>query len=305
MNAAAFQSRFSPLAVVLLLSAALASSDLLSAEPAAATHVLIVVGPSNHPPGSHEVAAGGKVIEYLLEQAEEVDVEAEVVSQWPLDKAVLDRTATVVFIGDTFPPLRMPDSSRIMTELATMMDRGCGIVCVHYATGLRAADVAADGEHPLLHWMGGYFATGCKHHQSKARIYPSAVISPATADHPTVRGWKPFTIHDEPYINNYFGPNGNQPAPGVTILATSPLPPEAPKPEAVAWGVRRPDGGRGFGIVMPHFFRSWKNDDLRTFILNGIVWTAKLEVPAAGIQVKLPDDLGRFGPASIEPQPRK
>ena len=67
-----------------------------------------------------------------------------------------------------FPPMRFPDSQQSLTDLGEMMARGCGIVCVHYATGLRAEDVAEDGEHPLLHWMGGYFATACKHHRSIA-----------------------------------------------------------------------------------------------------------------------------------------
>ena len=30
------------------------------------TRMLIVVGPSNHPPGSHEVAAGGRLMKYCL-----------------------------------------------------------------------------------------------------------------------------------------------------------------------------------------------------------------------------------------------
>ena len=61
------------------------------------------------------------------------------------------------------------------------------------------------------------------------------------------------------------------------------LPPDAPKTETVSWGVERADGGRGFGMVMPHFYKSWTNDDLRRFILNGILWTAKLAVPPAGV----------------------
>jgi hypothetical protein len=185
-----------------------------------------------------------------------------------------------------------------------MMKRGCGIVCVHYATGLRAEDVAPDGEHPLLHWMGGYFATRCQHHQSVAKIYPAATISPTAPGHPVSRGWREFTLHDEPYINNYFGPDGNRPAPNVITFATSQLPPEAPKREIVAWGIDRPDGGRGFGIVMPHFYRNWRDDDLRRFIFNGIVWTAGLEVPAGGVQTARPD-LASFAPASVEPLPPK
>lgn len=228
-------------------------------------------------------------------------IKADVFEGWPADSALLDQVSSVVFIGDTFPPMRLPDSAGIMKKLDSMMTRGCGIVCVHYATGLRAEDVAADGEHPLLHWMGGYFATKCVHHQSIARIFNAATITPATPEHPISRGWKEFTLRDEPYINNYFGKEGNRMAPNVTALATSMLPPEAPKPETVAWCVERKDSGRGFGIVMPHFIKSWQQEDLRRFILNGIVWSAKLEVPKEGVQTPLPDLL-TFEPKAIEPQ---
>lgn len=272
---------------------------------AADARVLIVVGPSKHPPGSHEVAAGGRLMKHCLEHMTNLPgVKADVVEGWP-DKALRDAASTVVFIGDQFPPNRLPKAQRNLAELAEMMKRGCGIACVHYATGLTQGDVAEDGEHPLLHWMGGYFATRCKHHQSVARIFPVATVSPAV-EHPINRGWKEFTLHDEPYINNYFGKDGNRPATNVTALATSLLPPEAPKRETVAWCVERPDGGRGFGIVMPHFYRNWRVDDLRRFLLNGIVWTAKLQVPAEGVHTSAPD-LGSFQPDSIEyvPPPPK
>ena len=289
------------LAAFTLLAAVLFSAP----DVRAGTRVLIVVGPSNHPPGSHEVAAGGRLMRHCIEHMANVPgVKADVFNEWPKDQAVLDAAATVVFIGDNFPPMRMPDSAAIMTQLGAMMERGCGIVCVHYATGLRAEDVAADGAHPLLGWLGGYFATKCAHHQSIAKIYAAATITPVAAAHPVSRGWKEFTLHDEPYINNYFGGEGNAVLPGVTVLATSMLPPESPKSERVAWCVERADGGRGFGIVMPHFFRNWKMDDLRRFILNGIVWTAKLDVPAGGVQTAL-SDLAAFAPASIEPLPPK
>ncbi len=289
-------------AAVLSFATVSAAADSAADKPTA--QILIVVGPSSHPPGSHEAAAGGRLLAHALEHAENLrGVRTEVVAEWPQDRKRLEEVAAVVFIGDTFPPMRMPQSERIMQELAAMTARGCGIVCLHYATGLRAEDVAADGEHPLLHWMGGYFATRCKHHQSIAKIYPAAVVTPAASDHPVSRGWTEFTIHDEPYINNYFGPNGNKLAPGVVAFATSQLPPEDPKTEIVAWGVERPDGGRGFGIVMPHFYKNWALDDLRTFILNGVVWTARVDIPKNGVRTARPD-LAAFAPASIEPKPR-
>lgn len=54
---------------------------------------------------------------------------------------------------------------------------------------------------------------------------------------------------------------------------------------------------------MPHFYRNWKLADLRRYVLNGIAWTAKLDVPATGVQTTLPD-LSTFNPVSIEPIPR-
>jgi hypothetical protein len=259
---------------------------------------LVIVGPSKHPPGTHEVVATGKLIQYCIQQIGVPGVKVELLSEWPDDAMVLQQTSSIVFVGDFFPPTRMDGTSRIMGDLAVMMDRGCGIVCVHYATGLGAQDVAEDGEHPLLRWMGGYFATKCKHHQSVARVFEKATINPTKVRHDIHRGWESFTIHDEPYINNYFGKSGM--AAGVVPLATALLPPEAPKEEVVAWAVERPDGGRGVGIVMPHFYRNWRQNDLRKLILNSIAWSAKLDIPEDGCEVSLPD-LASFTPDSIDP----
>ncbi len=267
------------------------------------TRVLIVVGPSNHPPGTHEVAAGGRLLKHCVEAFASAQWKADLITQWPKDAAQeFAHVATIVFIGDLFPPEVMPERNTIMNDLAAMMKAGCGIVCLHYATGLQAQHVAADGDHPLLHWMGGYFATRCRHHQSIARVFRQATIEPAEKNHPVLRGWKAFTIHDEPYINNYFGANG--PAKNVTALATAMLPPEKPHRETVAWAVERADGGRGVGIVMPHFYRNWANDDLRVLILNAIVWSAKQQVPQEGVKVRLPD-LATFRPDAVEPPPHK
>src|SRR5688572_27690966 len=103
-----------------------------SAEP---TRVLIVVGPSNHPPGTHEVAAGARLVEHCLEHAENVrGIEAETIEKWPDDRMRLQKIAAVVFSGDRFPPEEMEGRDRIMADLTAMMDHGCGLVCFHYAT---------------------------------------------------------------------------------------------------------------------------------------------------------------------------
>ena len=50
------------------------------------------------------------------------------------------------------------------------------------------------------------------------------------------------------------------------------------------WSVERPDGGRGFGFTGAHFHDNWGNDNFRKMVLNALVWIAKGEVPANGIE---------------------
>lgn len=296
-------------ASVLAASLLLAGVVLLSqaqegiAADAPKAKVLIVAGPCQHPPGTHEAAAGARLLTHCIEHAENIGpVSAELWEAWPKEGGVPEGTSTIVFIGDIFPPERMDDRDKIMAELTKLMDQGCGIVCIHYATGLRGEHVSEDGDHPLLHWMGGYFATGgCKHHRSTARVCPATLV-PEDADHPILEGWKKFAFDDEPYWNNYFGKDGM--APNVTSLVYAMLPATDPKKETIGWAVQRKDGGRGVGLVVPHFFRNWRIDDLRTLVLNSIVWTAKLDVPAAGVKSALPD-LATFKPDAVDPQPRR
>src|SRR5215218_7814041 len=76
------------LALVLLLRAA----SLIGAE---APHILIVVGPSSHPPGSHEVLASAKVMKHCLETMSNVPVaKVDLFQEWPKDPAVLAGAST-------------------------------------------------------------------------------------------------------------------------------------------------------------------------------------------------------------------
>jgi type 1 glutamine amidotransferase len=66
------------------------------------------------------------------------------------------------------------------------------------------------------------------------------------------------------------------------------------EPQIVAWTCERPDGGRGFGFTGGHYHRNWGNDDVRRLVLNAILWTAKVEVPATGVASKVTEaDLKR------------
>jgi hypothetical protein len=55
----------------------------------------------------------------------------------------------------------------------------------------------------------------------------------------------------------------------------------------VGWAVERKDGGRGFGFTGGHYFANWWLPDFRRLVLNAIAWTAKIDVPAGGVESTL------------------
>ena len=61
----------------------------------------------------------------------------------------------------------------------------------------------------------------------------------------------------------------------------------AARAEAMMWVVDRTDGGRGMGFTGGHFHKNWANDEFRKVVLNSMLWLAKAEVPAEGVESQL------------------
>ena len=62
------------------------------------------------------------------------------------------------------------------------------------------------------------------------------------------------------------------------------------EPQHLGWCVERPDRGRGFGCTGGHYHQNWGNDQFRKLILNGILWTAKMEVSEGGVSTPTPTE---------------
>ena len=117
---------------------------------------------------------------------------------------------------------------------------------------------------------------------------------------------EPFSLEDEWYYHMRFRENMQ----GVTAVLSTIAPestlerPDGPhsgnphvrasvakgEPQHLGWCVERPDGGRGFGFTGGHYHQNWRDDQFRKFVLNGIVWTAKMEVPEKGISTPTPTE---------------
>ncbi len=257
--------------------------------------LVMIAGPASHPPLMHEFRAGSILLQKRLEKVP--GLRTVLVTQgWPTkvvngervdDFSVFDG-ADAIFIYSDGGAKHLALQGDRREFLRGLMARGVSLGCAHYAVEVPAGAGGAEWKA----WIGGYYET----HFSCNPIWEAEYRDLPV--HPITRGVRPFRTKDEWYFNMRFR-DGKE---GVadTLVATpsdavrdgpyvSPKGPyphiqaEKGRPETTLWAVERPDGGRGLGFTGGHFHLNWQNDDQRRLVLNALVWLAKLEVPAGGI----------------------
>ena len=260
--------------------------------------VVFVAGSPSHGYLSHEHNAGCLLLaEKLNTDREEngLPVVASVYTNgWPKDPTAFDYADTVVSYCDGGGKHYLNDR---LEQFDALMEAGVGLVCIHYAVETVPGE---PGEH-FLKWMGGFFE-------------PFWSVNPhwtarfdALPEHEITRGVQPFEINDEWYYHMRFVPELKNVTPILSDLppreslnrkdghhSGNPFVREAvlqrKERQHVAWAFERAGGGRGFGFTGGHFHKNWQHDDFRKTVLNAIVWTAGLEVPAEGVASATPTD---------------
>ncbi len=273
---------------VLVALCAAAALCGFGASQAAAAKIVFIAGPPSHGPGDHEHRAGCLLLAKCLGAVP--GVTSMVYSNgWPhVDDAFEDAAAVIMFSdgGGGHPVLR-GDRLKVLGALA---DKGVGIGCLHYAVEVPKERAGKE----FLKWIGGYFETYYSVNpfwDANFKTFP---------DHPVTRGVEPFKLRDEWYYHMRFPEDMK----GVTPILTD-IPPDRTRgrpgandphggnpevqkhsgePEHVMWVLERPDGGRGFGFTGGHSHSFWGNESFRKVVLNAILWSAKVEVPARGVE---------------------
>ncbi len=250
---------------------------------------LLLAGTPSHGFGAHDHLAGCSLLAKLINQSG-LPIEAEVHSlqkqDWPTaEKLAAANTILIYSDGGGGHPFNAH-----LDELNGIVSKGTGIVCIHYGVETTAGP---NGD-AFLNWIGGFFEP----HWSVNPHWVAHYTKLPT--HPTTRGVKPFATNDEWYYHMRFLDKME----GVTPILTD-LPPnetlsrgdgdhsgnpevrkailERKEPQHMAWARERPDGGRGFGTSGGHVHWNWGNDQFRKLVLNAIVWTAGVDVPADGV----------------------
>lgn len=248
-----------------------------SAAAAEPVKIVLLAGRPSHAPGDHEFNAGISLLEKMLRQ--NGDIEPVVVrGGWPEDESVFEGARSLVFFMDGGRRHPMVQDERLQL-LESYMKKGVGMACLHYAV-----EVPAERGGPqLLDWIGGYYEMGYSKNP-----HNDVTVTRAAPEHPISRGWETFRANDEWYYQIRFREND----PRVTPILTAMLPTDAPRLETLAWARERADGGRGFGFTGAHSHANWGNDDFRRLLVNAVLWTAKVEIPAQGARCEItPQDL--------------
>ena len=269
----------------IVLALALAATAFSAS--AADRKIILIAGKPSHGPGDHEFRAGSLLLKKCLDGVPGIKAEVHDLG-WPKDESAFDGAAAVLIYADGSGghPAVQGNHLKLIGDL---VKKGVGFGCAHYGV-----EVLKDKGGPeFLDWIGGYY----EHQFSCNPMWkPEFTEFP---QHAITRGVKPFAVVDEWYFNMRF----RHEMKGVTpILIAKPsdavrdgpyVYPKGPYPhiqeakgraEAMMWVYERPDGGRGLGFTGGHKHVNWGNENFRKVVLNGLLWLAKAEVPANGVE---------------------
>ncbi len=244
------------------------------------TRIVLVAGVNSAKIGEHEYFAGTVLLADLLRQTPGV---FPIIARdgWPKNPKIFEGAKSIFFFmdgGGAQPYLRADR----MAILEKHMASGVGHVQLH-----NIVDYPETTGDRVMPWLGGVWdkKISCRAHWvAEIKDLP---------DHPISRGVKPFSIDDGWLYNMRFAPDMKGITPLVKIVppektrSTADARKHPGRPEIVGWAFDRPDGGRTFAFTGGHLHSNLGDENLRRFLVNGILWTAHVDVPAAGAPVRL------------------
>ena len=267
--------------------------------------IVLIAGKPSHPAGMHEFRAGCLLFQKAMSSIPGVTVQVYDLG-WPAkmvdgarvdDNSAFDNADAVLIYADGGKghPALQGDHLKIVEGLAA---KGVGLGFAHYGVEVPTGE-PGDAMHRMI---GGFYET-------KWSVNP--MWKPAfdkLPTHPVTRGVGPFATHDEWYFNMRWSPDAAVKARITPILVATPsdevrkgpyVSPRGPydhivadsgKAETMMWVTERPDGGRGFGFTGGHTHVNWGDPNQRRIMLNALLWIAKVDVPARGVEDRITAD---------------
>ncbi len=252
------------------------SISLLAATPRT---VLFVVGPDSHGPGEHRFAESAELLAAALD-ASGLPVKSDVSRGWPAEDVLAQADALVIYSDGLGDHVAAGHETALRRHLA----EGRGLAVLHFALEPHPGPLAD----LVLEAVGGRFETD----RSVNPVW--TLRDPILAEHPVTRGITSFESKDEWYFHLRFRPGAVpllQGHPPVSTLGNDGPRSGNPsvraalakgEPQTLAWAYET-NGRRAFGFTGGHYLRNWTEAPVRTLVLNGIAWIARVEIPPAGV----------------------
>ena len=116
--------------------------------------------------------------------------------------------------------------------------------------------------------------------------------------HPVLNGVTPFEAPGDGWLFNLHFAEGATPllvgAVPDKVRTTADAKAHTGRDEVIAWAFERSGGGRGFGFTGADLHKSWSYESQRRLVVNGILWSAGVDVPKGGAKTTFAEtDLNR------------
>lgn len=252
------------------------------------TKIVLIAGSNLFKPGEHEYVAGCAVLSDLLKQTPGVG--PVLALDWPKRPETLVGAKAVVCLFDGGDKHALLAADR-MAQVRKLADEGVGLVGFH-----QFVDVPKDVGDRMRDLMGAAWEKG--HSQRAHWVTRFGTF----AEHAVSRGVAPFQIDDGWLFKLRFVPELKGVTPLLRTVSPKAASQELNDDAIVAWLYERPDGGRSFNFTGTHLHASLAEEGYRRFLVNGILWTAGIEIPQTGAPVSLTSEgLNKY----LKPVPAK
>jgi type 1 glutamine amidotransferase len=247
----------------------LLACGVTAAEEKAAAKILFVGKNPDHPFGSHMYLHTCGMLAKCVELTP--GTETTVSNGWPEEAQKREGVKAIVVYTSPAAELLLDGPQR--EQVDRLMKSGVGLVTIHWASSVNKDNFEQLGP-TWLSYLGGTWVSNVGLSSGRS------TLKQLVPDHPICRGWKEYEFEDEYYLN-------------PTIEKATPLlqvKERGGKDVIVGWAYERPDGGRAFATTLGHPYSNFQDERFRRMIVNGILWSAHVEVPKEGAPVNMSDE---------------
>jgi mannose-6-phosphate isomerase-like protein (cupin superfamily)/type 1 glutamine amidotransferase len=261
-----------------------------AAAPGGPTIVLIGGDKQGYPRTEHDYPDGILAIERLIKGSTQLQALNPTVKSFPAGfpsdlSQIADADVVLLYFGMDYRTMSdVLDSKPRRDSIERLMEKGAGLIALHQASTVPDRTSVI----PMADWLGGVRFGMADRTTEIAQIRISGA-----GKNPIANGLKPFEYLDEFYPTITFSTTDK-----VTPILTAkthiqtrnnqPVFEEPPSDHVIAWAAERPNGGRSFGFTSGHYLLTFDQPEIRTMLLNAILWTAKRDVTLAGATTDAP-----------------